>query len=96
MQAVSFAISVLEACACGTPVVVTKNQGIANSIIKGQAGEVISFCHEDLLKALEKLLSDEPLRQRYGQNGKQMVEDLFTWAKIIEKYEDIYREVVSR
>jgi len=88
-----FAISVLEACACGTPVIVTENQGIA-SYIRGRAGEVIPFSRDDLLRAMEKLLSDEDLRARYGRNGKKMVEDLFTWDKIIDKYERIYKEVM--
>lgn len=90
-----FAISVLEACACGTPVIVTKNQGVA-SYIKGRAGEVIPFDHEELSKAMEKLLVNEELRKKYGENGEKMVKELFAWERIIDRYEQVYRKVANK
>lgn len=89
-----FAISVLEACAFGVPVIITENIGIVN-FIKGIAGEVVPFRMERLLEALERLLKDDNLRQQYGQNGKKMVEDIFSWDKVIRDYEQIYQEVVA-
>jgi len=88
-----FAISVLEACASGRPVVVTENQGIAD-YIRGRAGEVVPFRVDALLQALEKLLGDKNLRAAYGNEGRKMVEDIFSWDKVINQYEQLYKEVV--
>ena len=90
-----FGIAVIEACACGTPVVVTKNQGIA-SYIEGRAGEVVPENEAELSQALLALLADDKKRAQYAEQGKKLVEDLFTWDKIINQYENIFREIISK
>lgn len=88
-----FAISILEACASGTPVIITENQGIVN-FIRGKTGEVVPFQCESLMQAMEKLLADDALRLKYGQNARKMIEDIFAWEKVINQYEQVYREVI--
>ncbi|MFH0887169.1 MAG: glycosyltransferase [bacterium] len=89
-----FAITVLEACMCGIPVIITDRHGIAE-YIKGKAGEVIPYDWHKLLIAIEMLLSDDDLRSRYGQIGRQMVKDYFTWDRIIDLYEKVYQECLK-
>ena len=89
-----FAISILEACSCGTPVIVTENQGIVN-FIKGNAGEVVPFRWQEFSRSMEKLLSDDKLRAEYGRRAEKMVKEIFSWDKVIEQYEKVYEEVVK-
>jgi len=89
-----FGITVLEACACGTPVVVTDRCGIAD-VIDGEAGLVVPYDKEQLQRALLKILSDEELGQRLGEKGKSMVRERFNWEKIAEQMEGVYQSILT-
>jgi glycosyltransferase involved in cell wall biosynthesis len=84
-----FGITVLEACACGTPVIVTDRCGIAN-IIDSQAGLVVTYDKNQLQDAIQRVLSDDQMRQRLGNSGKLLVREQFNWSKIAEQVERVY------
>lgn len=90
-----FAITILEAFACGLPVIITENQGLAE-YVKDRAGEVIRYNWQDLMRALEKLLGNNEKKREYGRNAKIMVNEYFNWDKIIDLYEEAYLEVLNR
>ena len=85
----TFPIAVLEACACGTPVVVTDRCGIAN-VIDGEAGLVVPYDKEQLQQALLHMLDDDKIRLRFGEKGKLLMCEKFDWGKIAEQVEDLY------
>jgi len=85
----TFPVTVLEACACGTPVIVTDRCGIAN-IIDGQAGYAVPFDKDRLKGAFTSMLSDERMRQKFGEQGKLLVHERFTWSKVASQMESIY------
>jgi glycosyltransferase involved in cell wall biosynthesis len=89
-----FGITVLEACACGTPVVITDRCGIAEAI-KGQAGLVVAYKREALQQALEAMLSDERMRLDFGRRGRLLVQERYNWARIAGQIESIYRSLLS-
>ena len=89
-----FGITLLEACACGTPVVVTDRCGIAN-VIDGQAGLVVPYDKEQLQRALLHMLDDDKMRLRFGEKGKLLVREKFNWEKIAEQIEDLYERVLK-
>ena len=86
---------VLEACACGTPVIVTDRCGIADAV-DGQAGVVVLYDKDQLRDALLYMLSDEKMRLQFGEKGKLLVRDKFNWEKIAERIEDIYKRCISQ
>jgi len=85
----TFPNTVLEACACETPVILTDRCGIAD-IINGQAGLVVPYDEEQLRQALLHLLGDDKLRQELGKKGKLLVRERFNWDKIVRQLEDVY------
>ena len=85
---------VLEACACGTPVVVTDHCGIADAV-DGQAGLVVPYDQEVLGKALLEILSDEKKRQELGERAKSLVRQQFDWLKVAEQIEHTYASCIS-
>jgi len=89
-----FGITVLEACACGTPVVVTDRCGIAD-VIDGEAGLVVPYDKEQLQRSLLKMLGDENLRLKLGKKGKTLVSDKFNWEKIAEQIEGVYQAILT-
>ncbi len=90
-----FGNTILEACACSTPVIITDRCGISPKIAN-IAGEVVRFDVTELSAAIEKLLSDKSLREKYGSNGRSLVEKKYTWDKVAKQFEDIYRKAIER
>ena len=89
-----FGITVLEACACGTPVVITDRCGIAD-VIDGQAGLAIPYDKDALGKALRDILNDDQMRRQFGEKAKLLVREKFNWEKISQQLEDVYESCVS-
>lgn len=89
----AFPVTVLEAFACGTPVVVTDRCGIAD-IIDNKAGLVVPYNENSLSEALLRILTDEDMRTRFGETGRALVREKYSWSRIIEQMENLYEEVV--
>ena len=86
----TFPLTVLEACACGTPVIVTDRCGIAD-IIDNEVGYVVQYDEEELENALFKILTNDALRERFKENAKRKSND-YNWDMIIERIEKVYKE----
>ena len=85
----TFPITVLEACACGTPVIVTDRCGIAD-FVDGRAGYVVEYDKDQLRNAITKVLSDDGLKRRFGEGGKKLVREKFGWDKVVREVEEVY------
>ncbi|MCK4348853.1 MAG: glycosyltransferase, partial [Thermoplasmatales archaeon] len=90
----TFPVTVLEACACGTPVIVTDRCGIADIVDK--VGYVVEYDKDQLKDAIFKVLSDEGLRRRFGKEGWKLIGEEFGWSTIINKIEKIYKDATNR
>ncbi|MFC1989489.1 glycosyltransferase [Chloroflexota bacterium] len=88
-----FGITVLEAYACGTPVIVTDRCGIAD-VVNAQAGLVVEYDKDQLRDAILHMLSNDALRREFGKKGKILVRDKFNWGKITEQVESVYSGVL--
>ena len=87
-----FGITILEALACGTPVIVTDRCGIAD-IINGQAGLVVPYDQDKLQDACLNMLNNDQMRLEFGAKGEALVRQNFDWEKITEQLERVYQEV---
>jgi len=77
--------SMLDAMACGTPVVGTRAGGIPEAIDDGRTGLLVRPNHADeLAAAIMRLLADSTLRQRLGAAGRAHVEAEFSVDKMVE------------
>jgi glycosyltransferase involved in cell wall biosynthesis len=85
----TFPNTVLEACACGTPIVLTDRCGIAD-VINGRAGLVVPYDAGQLQHALLHILGDDELQREFGEKGKLLVREKFNWEKIAELMESVY------
>jgi glycosyltransferase involved in cell wall biosynthesis len=91
----NFGVTVAEALAAGTAVVVTRGVAIHEQIEQANAGLVAKRTPEALADALLRLLGDEQLRARLAQNGRALVERSYSWDRIAEELEQMYRAVVT-
>ena len=88
----------LEAAAAGLPIIATRQGGIPEVVRDGFNGLLLRQKDDDaeLAAKIIGLLGDEPLRQRLGQQGRDMVQADFTWKKIARDLEDFYDEVMDQ
>lgn len=90
----SFSNAVLEASACGVPVIVTDTCAIAGVVEK--YGLVVEYDAHQLSDALLNILNDDEGRRELAEKGKALVQEEFRWDKVIEEVEKTYREAISK
>ena len=84
---------ILEAMAAKTPVVATRKGGIPLAIRNGVNGLFVRPRNStQIAEAVNKLLENEELRKKMGENAREIVEKRFTWKIIAKKYKRIYRK----
>jgi len=91
-----FGITILEACACGTPVIVTSSCGLADWVESYQAGYVVLRDKNRLQQALVTILTDEKLRQKLANQARRLVTEQFTWDKIAVLLENLYYRIAVK
>lgn len=89
----AYGISMLEAHACGKPVVATRlGTGVEFVNLDGQTG--LNVAPRDpgaLAEAINALLDDEPLRRRLGEQARRRVETELHASSIARREFDLYR-----
>ncbi len=90
-----FGLTILEACACGTPVIISDRCGLADAV-RGRAGLVIPGDVESLHSAIETMLNDDAARRKFGETGRRLVQDGFGWEQVAARVEKLYGEVVGQ
>ena len=87
---------VLEAGACGLPVVATGVGGIPEVVKDGETGYLVPPRQpERLAEAVIKLALDPGLRGEMGRAGRKRAE-LFTVRKMVDGVTAVYREALRR
>ena len=91
-----FGIVLLEALACGKPVVTTEIVGVSNDVHEFNAGVVVKPCDvKSLADAILGILQDSDLRRRMRKNGRKIAEK-YSWRKVAAMVEKIYTELVRQ
>lgn len=88
-------VSLLQAAACGVPIVAARAGGMPEIVRPGLNGELIEPGDSSgLADAMLSLLGDPALRQRYGVAGRQWVVDHFSIDAMVTGNLAVYRELV--
>jgi glycosyltransferase involved in cell wall biosynthesis len=86
-----FGVPLLEAMACGTPVVAADNSSLPEVV--GDAGLMVDAADvHGLASALGRLLTDDELRTRLAAAGLARSRQ-FTWERAVKKLLEVYKRV---
>lgn len=88
-------LAILEAMACGLPVIATRVGGNAELVVDGETGLVVPPGDPAALAAAMVRLSRDPaLGAAMGQRGRARAEAHFEIRQMMRHYEQLYREVL--
>jgi phosphatidylinositol alpha-1,6-mannosyltransferase len=91
-----FGISLVEASACGLPVIAGNSGGVPDAVRDGETGVLVP--PEDpaaFAEAICRVLADPGAARRMGQNGRRAVETYFNWDRVVRDLRHIAGEAVA-
>ena len=92
----AFGISLVEAMACGLPVISTPVGAIKTLISHGENGLLVTPGDDkELYEALDVLINHEPLAFQLGQAARKSVQDLYSIETITRQYLLLFQKLVS-
>ena len=89
----NFGLSVVEAMACGVPVLVTPQVNLASEIRSAEAGWVTDF--SGLKEGLAAVVRDDAERTRRGRAAYEFAKR-YSWDKVATDLTDFYKEILKR
>jgi glycosyltransferase involved in cell wall biosynthesis len=87
-------LTVLEANACGTPVVATDVPGLRDAVRHGTSGLLAAPNATSLASCLTAVLSDDVLRARLA-HGARAWSERFRWDHVADAFADVVRAIAS-
>ena len=84
---------ILEALAMQKAIVATSLSCDGIDVTHGQ-NVILAEQAQDIARATIRLLQDAPLRTRLAVAGRELIEEHYTWRRVAESYEALYRTVI--
>ena len=86
----------LEAMACGVPVITTRVGGTADIVADGKNGLFVEAGNaEHLYATMKKLLADHGLGERLGTEARRTIEKSFAVDCVVDQYLKLYEDIMS-
>ena len=92
----NFGICVVEALACGVPVLISEHVNLASEVETARAGWVTSLERDDLSHVLAEALGSDNERKRRGAVGPHLVDSKFSWNNSAGELAVLYQAIAAR
>ena len=92
----NFGMTVVEAMACGLPVVISDQVGIHPEVSRSGAGLVTSCNTTAISRALLMLLGDQSRRLAMGRAGRELVQQCYSWSTVVSALDSQYEDIIRR
>ena len=84
----------IEAMACGTPVVATRSPGTVEIIEHGTTGLLVDHEPRAVARAIHELLTDAALRERLVARARESVAH-YALPRVVDRYDRLFQEIVA-
>ncbi|GAA0533761.1 glycosyltransferase [Chitinophaga japonensis] len=92
----SFGVAVIEANACGIPVIVSDVAGFKEVVMHEKNGIIVERKNADAIyEAIERLYLDKTIREKMGNFGRELVKEKYEWNKNVEYVISIYNNILK-
>lgn len=91
----NFGMTVVEAMACGCPVVISDQVNIWREVQEEGAGLVVGLDPAQIADAICRILWDKEGAGEMGRRGRLAAERRYSWSKIVEQMTDVYRRLIA-
>jgi glycosyltransferase involved in cell wall biosynthesis len=92
----AFGMVLVEAAACGVPVVATATEGAREIIADGETGSIVPIGDAHALaSAVAVLLRDEGLRRTLGSRARESARERFSLERMVTETERVYAEALG-
>ena len=89
-------LTLIEAMWSGLPIVTTSTCGMKDVIADGNNGLLVPIrSPEALLTALDRLLTDQALRERLGRSAHVDAQENYTWQRVARPIRDCYEQLCN-
>src|SRR5207302_62410 len=93
----AFGLALVEAMACGLPVIACNAHGPAEIVDNGTSGWLVPADDERALAAaLIEAATDPRERHRRGQQAANQAQHHYGWTTIATRIADLYRETIAQ
>jgi glycosyltransferase involved in cell wall biosynthesis len=91
----NFGMAVVEAMACGCPVIISDQVNIWREVRDAGAGIVVKLDPGQIANAICRVLEKNEEAQTMGLQGRRAAKELYAWPRIIEKLTRVYQELIE-
>ena len=91
----NFGIAVVEAMACGIPVVISDKVNIWREVVQEGAGIAVPVDPAKVAAAVVSLLDNPELCGWMGERGKRLVRNYYEWSEVGTQLEQEYRTLID-
>jgi len=93
----AFGLYLIEAMACGVPVVMPRASAFTEIIEAAECGELVEPNDASALAAAwDQLLEDQSKREVLGKKGRRAVEERYHVEAMAQNFEELFRKVVQK
>lgn len=89
-----FGMVFLEAAACGKPAIAGRDGGTGSAILEGETGLLVDGSSiEEIVQALESILSDSATSERLARNALERARRDFSWETVTQRTSELVRRL---
>jgi glycosyltransferase involved in cell wall biosynthesis len=93
----TWGLAVIEAMACGRPVIVSTGCGVSEVVTDGVNALLVPPRRPDRITlCLKRLMDDADLRRSLGEEGRRLVETELSWRRYAEKMLAVFEEAARQ